>query len=259
MSELLRQPTGQTPGVRWSATGVEVTDPSLPFDVYARLVAFAGSSSDAAKWALGDLLLFGEARYGELYAQTLESARISDRQAERYRYVAERVRSSRRRENLSFSHHEEVAPLEPADQARLLERADADRTSVADLRERVRDIRAVERARRDPPARQEVLGPVESVDASRNLSTVRQALATVADGVTPEAQEAIGIPSAMRALEEVGRTVRRAVAVLARPSLSEAWRLVEQVSVKQTGLADPAYIVPAEVFERFAARVAEER
>jgi hypothetical protein len=49
-------------------------------------------------------------------------------------YVATRFETSRRRENLSWSHHAEVAGLDAAEQERWLERAGADRLTVRELR-----------------------------------------------------------------------------------------------------------------------------
>jgi hypothetical protein len=224
----------ETVGVRWTRTGVEVLDPLLPIEVYIRCVEFAGVSGDAAKWALGDLLLVGSNRWPEKYSQALEASRLSERQVSRYRYVAERVRPSRRREKLTFSHHEEVAPLEPADQDRLLARAERERFSVAVLREAVLDVRAVERSVRQTPPRQEVLPATGVADAVGGLLAVRETLTTVAKAIdSAEGRDAVGIPAALRALDTVGRTVRDAVKVLARPSLTDAWGLVEAASVRQ--------------------------
>lgn len=249
-------PSEVASGIRWTATGVEVVDPLITFDAFQSAVEFAGKATDAAKWALGDLLLYGESRWPHEYAQVLDASRLSEHQIRRYRYAAERVQRSRRRENLSFSHHEAVASLDPADQLRLLAQASENGWNLVALRERIADVRAVA-----PPTR--ISAPPEaglalaSVDAARNLSTVRTTLATVASRLDPEHQDAIGIPQALRAVDDVGKTVRRVAKQLARPSVLDAARKVVAAGVKQRALADPAYIVPASVFEELAARVAE--
>jgi len=56
-------------------------------------------------------------------------------------HVASRFEVSRRRKNLSWSHHETVASLEPDQQDHWLDRAVADRLSVADLRLELRASR----------------------------------------------------------------------------------------------------------------------
>jgi hypothetical protein len=56
-------------------------------------------------------------------------------------YVASRVPTSRRRENLSWSHHAELAPLNAEEQEYWLERALLDRMSVHCLRNELRAAR----------------------------------------------------------------------------------------------------------------------
>jgi len=56
-----------------------------------------------------------------------------------YEYVAKHVESSRRRENLSFSHHAEVADLDPNDQHDFLQLAVDKKLSVASLRDAIRE------------------------------------------------------------------------------------------------------------------------
>jgi hypothetical protein len=56
-------------------------------------------------------------------------------------YVASRFEIYRRRENLSWSHHATVAPLEVGEQEYWLARASAEKLSVADLRVELRGSR----------------------------------------------------------------------------------------------------------------------
>lgn len=72
-------------------------------------------------WFLGDWLNFGEAKYGEMYAQVIEGTHYDINTLKNAKWVCSRIERSRRRDNLSFSHHQEVAPLEPADQDKFLE------------------------------------------------------------------------------------------------------------------------------------------
>ena len=252
------------PGIEVSSVGLSVTDPSLTFEAFERALGAAGGLGDTARWWLGDLLLFGDSRYGEKAAQAFHAARLSERQLGRYRYVAERVARSRRRENLPFSYHEEVAPLAPGEQELLLVRAEENRWPRETLREAVRDARA--RAGIPPRSNgalaerphQEVLDAPATVDAARNLSAVREAL-ILADGHLQDGHGAADLaerlPRAMRALDEAGATLRRAAEESSRPSLLDAARRVVQAGVKQQALADPAYIVPAAAFEALAALV----
>jgi hypothetical protein len=93
-----------------------------------------GAVSRVSNWWVGDWLQYGAARWGEKYA---EAARITGHDAKtlrNYAYVARQFDLSRRRDTLAWSHHAEVAGLEPREQDRWLDRALKDRLSVADLR-----------------------------------------------------------------------------------------------------------------------------
>jgi hypothetical protein len=104
-----------------------------------------GVMSRVSNWWVGDWLQYGASRWGEKYS---EAARITHYDVKTLRniaYVARRFSLSRRRDKLTWSHHAEVAQLEPDDQDRWLDRAVADHLSVADLRI---ELRAAQRASR---------------------------------------------------------------------------------------------------------------
>jgi hypothetical protein len=231
------------PGVEVSTTSLAVTDATFTYERFESALAGCAAIGDSARWWLGDLLVFGEARYGEEYAQALHASRLSERQLNRYRYVCQQIARSRRRENLSFSHHEEVAPLEPTEQNALLRRAEEQGLSVAELREVVRDRRAA----KGPRPKQEVLAPTsrssaDAVDAARGLSTARSTLSRLSEGLDDETADAAGITAAVAGIDTAAVVVRQSADVLA---LLEAVDAVIASAVKQTGIADPAYIVAA--------------
>jgi hypothetical protein len=101
----------------------------------------------AVAWWVGDWWAFGEHRYGALREisedrgwpgpayQTCANAAA----------VCRAFEISRRRETLSFSHHEAVAALAPAEQDRLLDQAERERWSRQQLRDAVRSGRSVVR------------------------------------------------------------------------------------------------------------------
>lgn len=236
------------PGLQLSSTSLDVVDPTFTFGQFESALHGVTAAGDSVRWWLGDLLVFGEARFGEEYAQALDGMRLSEHQLRRYRWVAERISPVRRRENLSFSHHQEVAALEPVDQERLLAIAEEGQLSVAALRDAMADIK-------EPPPkskrRQTVLPAGETVDAARGLTTIRDTLGTVSDVIeTREGREAVGIPASMRALDDVGRTVKR---VPALEGLAIAVGAVMAAGVQQKGLADPAVIVPSGPWASLAA------
>lgn len=247
------------PGVEVSDVGLSVLDPSLPFESYERLFDVAGRVGDAARWWVGDLLLFGDRRYGEPYAQVLSGARVSERQVSRYRWVCERVARSRRRGNLSFSHHEEVAPLEPAAQIRLLDQATARGWTVRELREHVQTERAIPPVTPPPPT--EPTAVVENLGtAGAGLAQQRRALELVYrhlrgdEGVDP-LEVAESIPPALKALEHASEVVIEAEKRLARPSFREHVERAVKAATRSSGFA----MIPDADFDAMVEALREEQ
>jgi hypothetical protein len=133
-----------------TTTALVLDDPELSFDSYEALGRFLGTLRDATAWWLGDWLLFGEAAYGEKYAQATEATGRSKSTLQNYLWVAQNVTRSRRRENLSWSHHVEVAKLAPREQDRWLKRCEREGLSVEELRGLVRPPREMSHARPEP-------------------------------------------------------------------------------------------------------------
>ena len=92
-------------------------------------------------WWIGDWVNYGNARFGERYVRAARITGYDVQTLMNMVYVASRFERTRRRQNLSFSHHAELAALDPAEQDYWLERAEAERLSVRCLREEVRRAR----------------------------------------------------------------------------------------------------------------------
>lgn len=93
-----------------------------------------GAIGRCSQWWIGDWVRYGAARWGERYA---EAARVTGYDVASLRnmaWVASRFDLSLRSDKLSWSHHVLLAPLDRREQRRWLERAVAERLSVADLR-----------------------------------------------------------------------------------------------------------------------------
>lgn len=94
---------------------------------------------NAMPWWLGDLINMGEAKYGEKYAQVVEVTGVPVEQLANYANVARKV--SFRNENLSWSHHKHVAPLEPSEQREWLDTAEAEGWTSSELRDHLKGAR----------------------------------------------------------------------------------------------------------------------
>jgi N6-adenosine-specific RNA methylase IME4 len=85
----------------------------------------------AHMWWIGDWWAFGEHSYGERAAQVTDASKFKT--YANAGWVSRRVESSLRREVLSWSHHKEVAALEPEQQEKLLIAAEEQAWTVRDL------------------------------------------------------------------------------------------------------------------------------
>ena len=112
-----------------------MTDAELTYEDWLRQGSKLGLAGRNAGWWLGDWLRYGTTRYGSKYAAAARTTGYDRQTLMNMVYVATRFEFSRRRENLSWSHHAELAALDAEDQERWLDRAAAERFSVRDLRE----------------------------------------------------------------------------------------------------------------------------
>jgi hypothetical protein len=100
-----------------------------------------GAIGRCSQWWLGDWIRYGNARFGERYSRASKITGYDTQTLMNMVYVASRFPFSRRRETLSWSHHEAVASLEADDQERWLTLAEEKRLSVSDLRVELRTAR----------------------------------------------------------------------------------------------------------------------
>jgi len=114
------------------------------------------------QWGLGDWIRYGNAKFGERYAWAARVTGYDVQTLMNMVYVASRFDISRRRENLSWSHHETIAALDPVEQDRWLDRATEDRLSISDLRSELRSLRRTAAGAEDQnPARSTARHDVE--------------------------------------------------------------------------------------------------
>lgn len=114
----------------------------VPFEAWAAYGQALQLVQEAVHWILGDWLQYGEERYGEKYAQALDATSFSYGTLRNDRWVASRIEPARRRDDLSWSHHQEVSSLEPEQQDFYLEEAERQGWSKRELREAIRKERS---------------------------------------------------------------------------------------------------------------------
>jgi hypothetical protein len=118
--------------------------PDLPYERWLEIGQTLQAMERSVKWWLGDWWNYGCRRYGEMVSQ---AARDHVEDSTGYAYhtienagaVARKFENSRRRENLSWSHHDAVAGLPPVEADKMLDAALDDHLNVFALRDRVRE------------------------------------------------------------------------------------------------------------------------
>jgi hypothetical protein len=105
-----------------------------------------GLMGRSAGWWIGDWLTYGNHVFGERYVRASKITGYDAQTLMNMAYVASRFEVSRRRGKLSWSHHAEIAAMEPEEQDHWLTRAEKDRLSVRCMREGIRRERLRKRA-----------------------------------------------------------------------------------------------------------------
>jgi hypothetical protein len=96
---------------------------------------------DSSAWWLGDWLVFGKKNYSDRYRRAIRAVGLSYQTLRNYAWVARRFDLNRRRPNLTFQHHAEVASLPFDEQERLLNQAEQSTWNTKQLRIAIRDSR----------------------------------------------------------------------------------------------------------------------
>jgi hypothetical protein len=124
-------------------TGIVVTsDPTL--DEWNAATTWAQRTEKASPWWVADLIEYGERVFGEKYSQALDCTDYTEQALKDITYVARNVAPSRRRHDVSFSHHREVAALPPTKQDEWLHRAWDKGLTVQALRHQIKVAKAQE-------------------------------------------------------------------------------------------------------------------
>lgn len=140
--------THSTPALRLPAkfsatqTGLEIAG-QLTEQQWLKAGQCLADASKALPWLIGDWILAGEQQWGKTYEEAEEITGLAYKTLANAASVCKRVEFSRRRENLSFRHHAEVASLDPDDQAELLEAAERGNWTTETMRQQVRALKGL--------------------------------------------------------------------------------------------------------------------
>lgn len=143
----------------------------VPWDRYYALMGYFGRVKDTCSFYIGDGLLHGERVWGEMYAQAEEATGLAPGTLQNYTSVCNRVAPDRRRLELKFSHHYEVAALDPDEQVVWLTRAVDEGLSSRKLRELISEAKGGAAPEPEPaePAGEATLSRCEVLETAASL------------------------------------------------------------------------------------------
>jgi hypothetical protein len=123
----------------FTLTPTGMTTVGMPsFEEWLKCGDFIQRTNRSVHFWIGDWLNFGEGAYGETYTQAMDDTKFAYQTLKDDKWVASRIEKSRRRDNLSFSHHKEIADLEPEEQEQMLDMAEKNHLKSAEFRKAVR-------------------------------------------------------------------------------------------------------------------------
>ncbi len=135
----LKRVPGQVSAVAWIPK--EDLDPRE----WAAIGRRFGMIGRCSQWWIGDWIRYGTQKWGEKYVQAARITGYDVASLRNIAWVASQFELSLRSDNLSWSHHALLAPLEIDEKVYWLKRANAERLSVADLRIELRAARSGEK------------------------------------------------------------------------------------------------------------------
>jgi len=157
--------------------GLTITG-DLEYDEWFDLMRTLVRLETAFQFAIGDALLFGEARYGEKYAQAMEATGLSYQALANMVWVARKVPMQHRNAELSWTHHRVVASVDGADQTGLLEMAQSQGMSATDLQHHISG---------KPERTREIVNVPPGISATEAASVLEQYANTVAQARSGDA------------------------------------------------------------------------
>ena len=126
---------------RATTTGLVILEDDVPYELWEAYGGAIRRVEGAVQWIIGDWLNYGERKYGEMYAQAMDETDYEKDTLKKAKWVAGKVERCRRRHELGFSAHAEVAKLEPEEQDYWLAEAVEQGYTVRGLREAIREAR----------------------------------------------------------------------------------------------------------------------
>lgn len=128
----------------WQLTSVGIVAPDdIAHDDYEQIGEMLLRFNSSMQWLLGDWLMIGDHfQWGETYHRLAETFGYDPHTLKVYKNVCNRVKTYIRMYELSFGHHQAVAPLHEEEQRFWLERAVEGGWSISKLRKHIRESKS---------------------------------------------------------------------------------------------------------------------
>lgn len=144
------QPAQQQSIVRRTKLELRMPEGEMPYAEWVELGRHLAQAVNSSAWWIGDWLAFGEHEYGgERYREGVVATGLDYQTLRNYKSVADRFPVSRRRDTLSFAHHEAVVALPTDEQEHWLNLAEHERLSRQQLRDAIQAARLAAGSARD--------------------------------------------------------------------------------------------------------------
>lgn len=125
-------------------TGLKLPD-NLSYEEWEAIGGQLQQAERSLMWWIGDWLNYGERKYGEMYAQAVETTGKSYDALRNAKWVAGKFELSRRRDSLSWSVHSELAGLSKREADQGLDWCEETNASQRDARKYVLGLKHTER------------------------------------------------------------------------------------------------------------------
>lgn len=207
-------------------------------------------AAEGCMWWLGDWWAFGDAAYGERAAAVLEdNFGWAFQTCINAGNVARKFKTNRRRLVLPYKHHAEVAALPEPEQERLLDQAEENGWSAAELRSKVKQLKQVANRKAQELAAAQLAAEKA---AKRKAELAEKAAAEKAAASSPEAKAAAEKRAAAEAKARAER-IKRAKAE--QEAARKAAAAAEKAAAEERALAKAA-AAEAEAAAKEAAQAA---
>lgn len=116
-----------------------IDNPNATFDDWQNIGGMLFGLEGSIQWLIGDWLIVGSGKWGNMYTEAITQFGREYGTLANYKSLCERFEFSRRRENLTFGHHDAVKALVDDIQDQFLDYAEAQKLSVSKLRKAVKE------------------------------------------------------------------------------------------------------------------------